>query len=71
MDGDISISSSGLTIYGTLYAPNGKIGIYGDNITIYGRVIAKEIIITGTNVAINAGATDLNFLPKGSVRLCE
>ena len=71
VDGDISISSSGLTIYGTLYAPNGKIGIYGDNITIYGRVIAKEIIITGTNVAINAGATDLNFLPKGSVRLCE
>ncbi|MDD4312896.1 MAG: pilus assembly protein TadG-related protein [Eubacteriales bacterium] len=71
VDGDISISSSGLTIYGTLYAPNGKIGIYGDNITIYGRVVAKEIIITGTNIAVSAGSGDLNFLPKGSVRLCE
>ena len=71
VDGDISISSSGLTIYGTLYAPNGKIGIYGDNITIYGRVVAKEIIITGTNIAVNAGSGDLNFLPKGTVRLCE
>ncbi len=71
VDGDISISSTGLTVYGTLYAPNGKIGIYGDNITIYGRVVAKEVIITGTNVAIYSGSGDLGFLPQGTVALCE
>ncbi len=71
VDGDISISTSGLVIYGTLYAPNGQIGIYGDNITIYGRVIAKEVIITGTNVEIDSGDDDLGFLPEGSVKLCE
>ena len=71
VDGDISISSSGLTVYGTLYAPNGRIGIYGDNITIYGRVIAKEVIISGTNVVIQSNASDLGFLEKGTVMLCE
>lgn len=71
VDGDISISSSGLIVYGTLYAPNGRIGIYGDNITIYGRVVAKEVIITGSNVVIHSDASDLGFLPKGSVVLCE
>ena len=67
--GNISLSTSGLTINGTLYAPNGKIGIYASNITIYGRVIAKEIIITGSNVNIIAGSSDLNFLPAGSISL--
>ncbi len=71
VDGDISISSSGLTIYGTLYAPNGKIGIYGDNITIYGRVVAKEILISGSNIAIHSNASDLGFLSTGTVSLCE
>ena len=71
VDGDISISSSGLTVYGTLYAPNGRIGIYGDNITIYGRVIAKEVIISGSNVAIHSDASDLGFMPKGTITLCE
>ncbi len=71
VDGDISISSSGLIVYGTLYAPNGRIGIYGDNITIYGRVVAKEVIITGSNVVIRSDASDLGFLTKGAVVLCE
>ena len=71
VDGDISISSSGLTVYGTLYAPNGRIGIYGDNITIYGRVVAKEVIITGSNVAIHSDSSDLGFVQKGTVTLCE
>ena len=63
--GNISLSTSGLTIYGTLYAPNGKIGIYASNINIYGRVIAKEIIITGSNVNIISGSGDLDFLSGG------
>ena len=71
VDGDISISSTGLTVYGTLYAPKGRIGIYGDNITIYGRVIAKEVIITGSNVKIISDANDLGFLPGGTISLCE
>ena len=71
VNGDISFATSGLTIYGTLYAPNGTIGIYANNITIYGRVIAKNIIITGSNVKIIAGANDLDFLPGGTVSLCE
>ncbi|MDD4312629.1 MAG: pilus assembly protein TadG-related protein [Eubacteriales bacterium] len=71
VNGDINIATDGLTIYGTLYAPNGTIGIYAKNITIYGRVVAKNIIITGSNVKIIAGSSDLNFLPGGTVSLCE
>ena len=41
------------------------------NITIYGRVIAKEIEISGSNVHIISGSGDLGFLPGGSVSLCE
>ncbi len=69
--GNISLSTSGLTINGTLYAPNGKIGIYASNINIYGRVIAKEIIITGSNVNIISGSTDLDFLAGGTIALIE
>ena len=71
VNGDISFSTSGLTIYGTLYAPNGTIGIYANNITIYGRVIAKNILITGSNVKIISGANDLDFMPGGTISLCE
>ena len=71
INGDITFATSGLTIYGTLYAPNGTIGIYANNITIYGRVIAKNIIIMGSNVKIISGANDLDFLPGGTVSLCE
>ena len=71
VNGDISFSTSGLTIYGTLYAPNGTIGIYANNITIYGRVIAKNILITGSNVKIISGASDLDFMPGGTISLCE
>ncbi len=71
VNGDISFSTSGLTIYGTLYAPNGTIGIYANNITIYGRVIAKNIIITGSNVKIVSGSSDLDFMPGGTISLCE
>ena len=71
VEGGISISAKGITVKGTLYAPKGKIGIYGDNITIYGRVIAKEIIFSGTNIQIISGSGDLDFLPGGSVALCE
>ena len=71
INGDITFATSGLTIYGTLYAPNGTIGIYANNITIYGRVIAKNIIITGSNVKIISGANDLDFLPGGTISLCE
>lgn len=69
--GNISLSTSGLTINGTLYAPNGKIGIYASNITIYGRVIAKEILITGSNVNIISGSGDLGFLSGGAISLVE
>ena len=69
--GNISLSTSGLTINGTLYAPNGKIGIYASNINIYGRVIAKEIIITGSNVNIISGSNDLDFLAGGTIALIE
>ena len=69
--GNISLSTSGLTINGTLYAPNGKIGIYASNITIYGRVIAKEILITGSNVNIISGSSDLGFLSGGAISLVE
>ena len=71
VNGDISFSTSGLTIYGTLYAPNGTIGIYANNITIYGRVIAKNILITDSNVKIISGASDLDFMPGGTISLCE
>ncbi len=71
VNGDISFSTSGLTIYGTLYAPNGTIGIYANNITIYGRVIAKNILITGSNVKIISGSSDLDFMPGGTISLCE
>ena len=71
VNGDISFSTSGLTIYGTLYAPNGTIGIYANNITIYGRVVAKNIIITGSNVKIISGSSDLDFMPGGTISLCE
>ena len=71
VNGDITFSTDGLTIYGTLYAPNGTIGIYAKNITIYGRVIAKNIIITGSNVKIIAGSNDLDFMPGGTISLCE
>ncbi|MEN6635144.1 MAG: hypothetical protein ABFC56_04795, partial [Clostridiaceae bacterium] len=71
VNGDISFATDGLTIYGTLYAPNGTIGIYAKNITIYGRVIAKNIIITGANVKIISGSSDLDFLPGGTISLCE
>jgi len=71
VNGDISFATDGLTIYGTLYAPNGTIGIYAKNITIYGRVIAKNIIITGSNVKIISGSSDLDFLPGGTISLCE
>ena len=69
--GNISLSTSNLTINGTLYAPNGKIGIYASNINIYGSVIAKEIIITGSNVNIISGSTDLSFLSGGTIALIE
>jgi len=69
--GNISLSTSNLTINGTLYAPNGKIGIYASNINIYGRVIAKEIIITGSNVNIISGSSDLGFLAGGTIALIE
>ena len=69
--GNISLSTSGLTINGTLYAPNGKIGIYARNINIYGRVIAKDIIITGSNVNIISGSNDLDFLAGGTIALIE
>lgn len=71
VNGDITFSTDGLTIYGTLYAPNGTIGIYAKNITIYGRVIAKNIIITGSNVKIISGSSDLDFMPGGTISLCE
>lgn len=71
INGDITFATSGLTIYGTLYAPNGTIGIYANNITIYGRVIAKNILITGSNVKIISGASDLDFMPGGTISLCE
>jgi Flp pilus assembly protein TadG len=70
-NGNISLSTSGLTINGTLYAPNGKIGIYASNINIYGRVIAKEILITGSNVNIITGSSDLGFLSGGAIALVE
>lgn len=69
--GDINFATDGLTIYGTLYAPNGTISIHAKDITIYGRVVAKNIIITGSNVKIISGSNDLNFLPGGTVSLCE
>lgn len=69
--GNISLSTSGLTINGTLYAPNGKIGIYASNIIIYGRVIAKEILITGSNVQIISSSSDLGFLSGGTISLVE
>jgi len=71
INGDITFATSGLTIYGTLYAPNGTIGIYANNITIYGRVIAKNILITGSNVKIISGSSDLDFMPGGTISLCE
>ena len=70
-DGNINLSTSGVTIYGTLYAPHGKIGIYADNITIYGRVIANEVLISGSNIKIVADSSDLGFLAGGTISLIE
>ena len=70
-DGNINLSTSGVTIYGTLYAPHGKIGIYADNITIYGRVIANEVLISGSNIKIISDSSDLGFLSGGTISLIE
>ncbi len=74
VNGNIMFSASGVSIDGTLYAPNGSINIYMANTTINGRVVAKDINISGSGVKITAGETDLGFLSGsggGTVSLVE
>lgn len=71
VNGDINLSTSNLEIYSTLYAPHGSINIHASNINIYGRVIAEKILITGSNVNIISGSSDLGFLSGGTIALVE
>jgi len=70
-NGGIQLNTSGVQIDGILYAPNGTIQINASNVVINGRVIAKKVLIYGSNVKIVASASDLNSLPGGSVSLVE
>ncbi len=52
--GDISINCNVLTDFkGIIYAPNGTVTLNGENVTIEGAIIAKEIYVQANNFTIN------------------
>lgn len=60
-EGDITIdSSSTVNLEGFIYAPNGKVTLKSNNISIRGTIVAKELVIEGDNVNFNVA--DLNTL---------
>jgi len=70
--GDITITGKDAKLKGLLYAPNGIISFSSKDITVYGRIIAKEITFNSSGLRVYAGEDDLAGLPGiGGVSLVE
>lgn len=67
--GNITINGSGAELEGIVYAPNGYVIFNGSNQTIRGRVVAKSIIINGSNLSVIGGITETNSLPFYGTKL--
>ncbi|MGL5066824.1 MAG: VWA domain-containing protein [Sarcina sp.] len=63
-NGDVNIGGASFRYEGIIYAPNGTVNISASDINITGRIIAKKIAITGTNITLKEGEGDLDFIPS-------
>jgi hypothetical protein len=71
-NGNIVINGGkNIVIYGLLYAPNGSIIFNGTKATIYGAVIAKNVIFNGIKADIHYDPHAVNSLPNVSVQLVQ
>lgn len=67
--GNIIINGMGAELDGIVYAPNGTVIFNGSNQTVHGRVVAKSIIINGSNLSVIGGMTEINSLPFYGTKL--
>jgi hypothetical protein len=71
-NGNIVINGGqNIVIYGMLYAPHGSIIFNGTKATIYGAVIAKNVIFNGIKADVHYDANAVNSLPNVSVQLVK
>lgn len=63
VNGDITITGNEITINGIIYAPNGRVTINANNLTVNGRIVADEIIDSGSILTVTASETDITPTP--------
>lgn len=61
---NVYINTNQITVYGTIYAPNGSINASLSSFYVYGRLIANKINIYCSTLKVTAGEEDLGFLPS-------
>ncbi|MBO4863744.1 MAG: GIY-YIG nuclease family protein [Eubacterium sp.] len=60
--GDININGSSIYMNAVIYAPKGTVRVSANEFHLNGRIIAKEVVINGTVIEINAGSHDYDML---------
>ncbi|SCW32657.1 RHS repeat-associated core domain-containing protein [Eubacterium ruminantium] len=63
-NGNISISGNNITLDAVIYAPDGTVQINANEIHLNGRIIAKNINISGSLLEVNTTAMDFDVLPE-------
>lgn len=69
-DDAIQINNKNTTIYGTVYAPRGKVKIDAEGVQIFGRIIAQEVEINDKYVTVD-GSSLGGGGTSGNVHLIE
>lgn len=70
-NGNITINGDPVTIYGIMYAPNGKIDFAGGTTTIYGKIIANNVYFQGDHITINGADSIITSLPNHGYKLVK
>ena len=52
----ILLTGNSPTLYGILYAPNGRVPLTGNYVTVDGTIVANQVQITANNKTVRAGA---------------
>jgi len=60
--GDIAIRGSRVVFDGMLYAPNGAVRIQAANVTLTGRIFAREIVLNGSTFELTSREDDFALL---------
>lgn len=65
-NGNISFNASSIELSGVLYAPNGKIAMNCSYLTVFGRIIGKEVTSYASTIKVTTSEKDLEIIPSTS-----